>query len=733
MKNKLYWLCGLGMILAACQSDELVEAVVTDADEANFTITLTAPEAMSTTRTAQGTNSALGGLSNVDMTEYDLRYQLAVYRNTGTDDEGNATYVLAISPQVQVVDEYQTVAYTLRLTPNRTYKFVAWADFVKEDSEDDLHYDTDTCDDEGWVITCNDDADEQLNDESRDAYYVSSDDMEITENYSVSLELTRPFAKVRIIATDWEYEELEMPDNISISYYGCSRFTNIDLFDGTSEKKTLDDYSESSTTAYTVTIDKDTKAYTEGYDGEDYEVTAGTGATYSYRTLTVDYLMTDATEQTSIHFLFDANDGTTDITSYDFSTDIPIQRNYLTTIIGNLLTTAAAVSVWIDEDFDGEYTYPDGSVATAAELQLALDLGVDEITLTDDITIEGSLSIYSTTSTINLNGYTLTTSKGIYYFTDDTYEGTTENGSTLTINGAASSTTSAGLGTRSDDSSSNGKIVDKYLGIMLWGSGAGLILNNVDIESVYEAVQMGADPSASTVSNEVHEYQTLELNNSTLTTTKSGGYYAICIESQNSTVTLTNSTINAAGGGISNFWPSYITPQGTNVTLTDSNITSSARYCVRLLTVEDVTPCVLKVTGGTLKSELYNTIELDGCDVTVNGATIINTNSSNPNYSSGGLLGAGIALQSAWAYNESKGIYDNSQITNMTWTNNVSLTNVTYKLAGTEGKVYFVGIWDNGFNDYNSSEPINGKERRWHGSDGHTEDSQYSYTETTEE
>ena len=729
MKNKLYWLCGLSVILAACQSDDLMDAVVSDADEANFTITLTAPEAMTTTRTSQGTNSALGGISNVDMDEYDLRYQLAVYRNTGTDEDGNSTYVLAISPQVQVVDEYQTVAYTLRLTPNRTYKFVAWADFVKEDSEEDLHYDTDTCNDDGWVITCKDEEDAQLNDESRDAYYVSSSDLEVSENYSVSLELTRPFAKVRLIATDWGYEDLEMPDNIKISYYGCSRFTNIDLFDGTSDSETLTDYDESSTIAYTVTIDKDTKNYTDGYDGDDYNVTAGTGATYSYRTLTVDYLMTDATDQTPIHFMFDADDGTTDITSYDFSTDIPIKRNYLTTIIGNLLTTAAAISVWIDKDFDDEYTYLDGSVSTDAELQLALDLGVEEITLTTDITIDGSLSIYSTTSTINLNGYTLTTSEGIYYYTDDTYEGTTKNGSTLTINGAASSTTSDGLRTRSD--SSNGKIVDSYIGIMLWGSGAGLTLNNVDIESVYEAVQMGADPSASTVSNEVHEYQTLTLNNSTLTTTKSGGYYAICIESQNSTVTLTNSTINAAGGGISNGWPKYITPQGTNVTLTNSSITSSDRYCIYLMTVADVTPCVLKVTGGTLKSEYYNTLQLVGSDVTVSGATIINTNSTNPNYSSGGLLGAGISLQAPYAYNESKGIYDNNQINNMTWDNDVSLTNVTYKLAGTEGKVYFVGIWDNGFNDYNSSDAINGKERRWYGSDGRTADSTYSYTETT--
>jgi hypothetical protein len=42
------------------------------------------------------------------------------------------------------------------------------------------------------------------------------------------------------------------------------------------------------------------------------------------------------------------------IREHDFNTQIPLQRNHLTTIIGNLLTTATEFNVSIDDDFDGE-------------------------------------------------------------------------------------------------------------------------------------------------------------------------------------------------------------------------------------------------------------------------------------------------------------------------------------------------------------------------------------------
>lgn len=172
----------------------------------------------------------------MDFNEYDLRYQLAIYRIDGSD------YVEAITPQMKVVDSYEPVTYSLSLTPNRSYQVVVWADFVKEGTTEDLHYNT-------------------------------------------------------------------------------SNFRSICVADGKKESEYLNDESEHN------------------------------------RTILVDYLMTDKDDQTPIHFTLEALDGETPLMTHDLKTDIPIQRNWLTTIIGNLFTVGDNnFGVSISENFDNNWT-----------------------------------------------------------------------------------------------------------------------------------------------------------------------------------------------------------------------------------------------------------------------------------------------------------------------------------------------------------------------------------------
>lgn len=137
MKKSFFYACGLGLLMAACQAD-LPEDAAVNPGEGNVTLGVSAPDAMAMTRAALGeqSNSARGGLTNVDFTEYDLRYQLAVYRIDGDD------YVEAITPQVKIVDSYEPVTYSLRLTPNRNYQVVVWADFVPQGTSGDCYYNT---------------------------------------------------------------------------------------------------------------------------------------------------------------------------------------------------------------------------------------------------------------------------------------------------------------------------------------------------------------------------------------------------------------------------------------------------------------------------------------------------------------------------------------------------------------------------------------------------------------
>ena len=71
---------------------------------------------------------------------------------------------------------------------------------------------------------------------------------------------------------------------------------------------------------------------------------------------------------------------------------VPVQMNYRTNIIGNLITSASDFKVEIIEDWAGEdKTVEFREVSTAAELQDAIDDGVDNIILTDDIDLTETL------------------------------------------------------------------------------------------------------------------------------------------------------------------------------------------------------------------------------------------------------------------------------------------------------------------------------------------------------
>lgn len=95
------------MLFSACSQD--LDQTGPNPGEEVVRIQLEAPEAMQLTRSVAGTNSAKGGLTNVDWTKYDVRYQLAVYSEDGTQ--------LLIAPQSKVYDTYGPATFEFRLPP----------------------------------------------------------------------------------------------------------------------------------------------------------------------------------------------------------------------------------------------------------------------------------------------------------------------------------------------------------------------------------------------------------------------------------------------------------------------------------------------------------------------------------------------------------------------------------------------------------------------------------------
>ncbi|MBB6276626.1 DUF6562 domain-containing protein [Porphyromonas circumdentaria] len=343
MKIKAIYLLFSLFLLAGCQTKEVLvidQQVPDGSSEANINFTLSIPEeqGLQATRAAlygEQSSSAAGGLTNVNLTtSHDLRYQLAIYRV-----EASGTTIEAVAPIKKVVDRYQPVSFSLRLTPNRTYKAVVWADFVTQGSEEDLHYNTS---DLTNIVYKDVQKTDILNDESRDAYFITKDFQVGNQSVNESLVLKRPFAKLRAVTTDWGLHKLEKADNFKITYYGCKRFKKLNAVTGEGESEDLPD---GESKFYTGRINKDQKEYALNYD-----------LSTNNRTLIVDYLMTDKSNQTPIHLKFEALDGATPITSHDLKTNVPIQRNWLTTITGNLLTNNATFNISIEESFVNETT-----------------------------------------------------------------------------------------------------------------------------------------------------------------------------------------------------------------------------------------------------------------------------------------------------------------------------------------------------------------------------------------
>ena len=112
---------------------------------------------------------------------------------------------------------------------------------------------------------------------------------------------------------------------------------------------------------------------------------------------------------------------------------VPVQKNYRTNLLGNLLTQETAIEIVVDEKFNTPDQEP-------APIYMAAANG-GEFTLTENVTLAEPLIIQSSL-TIDLNGYTITGGKE--YVSGMTGAEiaaiTVENGATLTIEGNGSVT-----------------------------------------------------------------------------------------------------------------------------------------------------------------------------------------------------------------------------------------------------------------------------------------------------
>ena len=315
--KKLFGLLALVLAVVSCQND--FDGANLRGDEVAVTLNVAVPD--DATRAA-GSDSALSGLQNIDLNRYDIRYILEVY-----DAKDN----LAKPRIVKCEDESASTSFDLRLVPGRDYRFVVWADFIPQNQvgNGDFHYNTTNI----QAISLIEDR-QNANDESRDAYTCVHPVENFKSGAPIEIELKRPFAKLRVVTTDIEqlYSKLT---SVTVAYT-TPLYTTFNALTG--DKGGLQNVAG---TTKRVDLTHQDFVYSE----QEYK-NAGK------MTLFADYFF--GAEDDAIHFTLDAADATgMDIPTVVFNTNIPVQCNYLTTVMGPVLTDAANVTVEIKDAFAG--------------------------------------------------------------------------------------------------------------------------------------------------------------------------------------------------------------------------------------------------------------------------------------------------------------------------------------------------------------------------------------------
>ena len=370
--KKLLSFLAMALLFVACQNDAGQEL----SNDALVSVKLNVTAQDLTTRADDATavagySSALGAIQNFtseDWAKYDLRYTLEVY---AAGDNGSGT-AIGNARQIKTVDSYKEVFFEVRLAPNKNYKFVVFADFVNQGEQSDLYYNTEDL----RAITM---MDGKMNpmDEARDAYFASKE-LLVKSNIEEPIVLQRPFGKVRAVTTDYEFvKNYAAPAKAVVTYYNCEVFKSFNAVNGAISTARTE-----AENTYQYEIGKD-KLYTAGVDADNANMT-----------LFADYLLAKPTAQSEVYFtlaVYDANGN--HINSQDFNIAIPIQRNYLTTIKGNLLTETANIEVKIDHELKEGNTI-DPEAKTLAVPAVSATLEGNAVTLTWDA-VEGATSYFT--------------------------------------------------------------------------------------------------------------------------------------------------------------------------------------------------------------------------------------------------------------------------------------------------------------------------------------------------
>ena len=336
--NLMAMLALVALTFASCQKENVQDP---SSQEADVTFTLSSP-AMQTKAFADGNT-----VNTVHVHVYKV------------DASGNLSYIAPTtgSPTKEVTMTGGSVTYSARLVTGQKYTFVFWADYQADGYTSPYTYDA-----VNQTISVNYNA--ACNDEKRDAFYAVIPNVTITGAYSQSVTLKRPFAQVNFGVTTADYDAAVAAGvTVNGAAVKCTKAANaINLLNGTTS-------GEVDATFATATLPSETL----------------TAANTSYKYVAMNYVLVgkDAKTLSDITLTLNATGAASGTPEYTY-TNIPLQGNYRTNIVGELFTSPANINITVDKNF----TQPDNNeivtnVGSLAAANTALANGATNIQISN--------------------------------------------------------------------------------------------------------------------------------------------------------------------------------------------------------------------------------------------------------------------------------------------------------------------------------------------------------------
>ena len=275
------------------------------------------------------------------------------------DASGNLSYIAPTtgSPTKEVTMTGGSATYSARLVTGQKYTFVFWADYQADGYTSPYTYDA-----VNQTISVNYNA--ACNDEKRDAFYAVIPNVTITGAYSQSVTLKRPFAQVNFGVTTADYDAAVAAGvTVNGAAVKCTKAANaINLLNDTTS-------GEVDATFATATLPSETL----------------TAANTSYKYVAMNYVLVgkDAKTLSDITLTLNATGAASGTPEYTY-TNIPLQGNYRTNIVGELFTSPANIKITVDKNF----TQPDNNeivtnVGSLAAANTALANGATNIQISN--------------------------------------------------------------------------------------------------------------------------------------------------------------------------------------------------------------------------------------------------------------------------------------------------------------------------------------------------------------